>query len=50
MTTGAPKILVMALIGKTLTEPGSWAIVSQINIKIAPQNSTAGIRILWSVV
>ena len=50
ITTGAPKILVIALIGSTFIEPGSWAIVSQINIKIAPQQSTAGIKILWSVV
>ena len=36
MTTGAPTIEVMALIGNTFAEVGNWAMVSHINIKIAP--------------
>jgi len=36
ITTGAPKILVMALIGNIFTEFGSCATVSHSNIKMAP--------------
>lgn len=36
ITTGAPIIEVMALIGSTLAEFGIWAMVSQTSIKMAP--------------
>ena len=48
MTTGAPKILVIALIGNTVAEFGNWAAVSQSNMIIAPEINTAGIMIRWS--
>ena len=50
MTTGAPTIEVMALMGNTFAEVGNWAMVSHINIKMAPYASTAGTKTLWSVV
>lgn len=44
MTSGAPMIDVTALIGIVNSEKGSCAIISQINIKIAPLNKTEGTK------
>lgn len=47
MTIGAPKIEVMALIGKLYSLPGSWAIVSQRSSNMAPTRAEAGNKTRW---
>lgn len=47
MTTGAPKIAVIAFKGKEICVPGSCEITSQVRIKAAPSKRIAGKRILW---
>ena len=47
MIIGAPNNDVIAFIGKVYSLVGNWAILSQINMIIAPQTATAGNNILW---
>lgn len=47
MTIGAPKMEVMALMGKLYSLPGSWAIVSQRSSSIPPTRAAAGNKIQW---
>ena len=44
---GAPNNDVIAFIGKVYSLVGNCAILSQINIIIAPLIATAGINVLW---
>ena len=44
ITTGAPTNEVIALIGNVNSLLGNYAIASQISIKMAPKQSTAGIN------
>jgi len=47
---GDPNKAVMALIGNTFALPGSWAMLSEISINIAPMSKLVGIKILWLLV
>ncbi len=44
---GAPNKEVIALIGRVYSLFGSWAILSQINMIMAPEIATAGSNVLW---
>ncbi len=50
MTTGAPNIEVMALIGKVISIPGIWETTSQTNIVDAPKNKVAQNKTVWLLV
>ena len=50
MTTGAPKIEVIALMGKMVSVPGNWLMVSQNNKVMAPNNTVAKNKIWWLAV
>jgi hypothetical protein len=47
---GAPNKEVIALMGRVYSLVGNWAMLSQINIIMAPLMATAGTNILWSEV
>ena len=44
MTTGAPNIDVIALIGNVISIPGIWETTSQINIMAAPKSKYSKIK------
>ena len=50
MTTGAPKIDVIALIGKVKSKPGNCETVSQSSIITAPSKMVAKNKVLWLLV
>jgi hypothetical protein len=46
ITIGAPKIEVTALIGKIISVPGTWEMISQISIIMAPKSKVLQNNIL----